>query len=105
MAVGSKSKRMTRIKPLGDRVVVQRVEEEREKIGSLYVPDTAKEKPLRAKVLAVGPGRLDDEGKRIGMSVKVGDTVFIGKYAGTDLKVEGEECVILREEDILGVDE
>lgn len=105
MAVRSKSKRATRVRPLGDRVLVQRIEDEEEKVGSLYIPDTAKEKPLRAKVLAVGPGRLDDNGKRIAMSVKVGDTVFIGKYAGSDLKIGGEECVILREEDILGIDE
>ena len=105
MAVGSKSKRMTRIRPLGDRVLVQRIEEEVEKVGSLYVPDTAKEKPLRAKVLAVGPGRLDEKGKRIAMSVKAGDTVLIGKYAGTELKIEGEECVILREDEILGIEE
>jgi chaperonin GroES len=105
MAVASKSKRFTRIRPLGDRVLVQRMEAEEEKVGSLYVPDTAKEKPLRAKVLAAGPGRLDEKGTRVPMSVKAGDTVLIGKYSGTDLKVEGEECVILREEDILAIDE
>lgn len=104
MAVGSKSKRLTRIRPLGDRVLVRRIEQEEEKVGSLYIPDTAKEKPLRAKVLAVGAGRLDDKGKRIAMSVKAGDTVLIGKYAGNDLNVDGEECVILREEDILAID-
>jgi len=76
-----------------------------EKVGSLYVPDTAKEKPLRAKVLAVGPGKVGEDGKRVPMSVKAGDTVMIGKYSGTDLKIDGEECVILREEDILAVEE
>lgn len=105
MAAGSKSKRLTRIHPLGDRVMVKRLETEEERVGSLYVPDTAKEKPLRAKVLAVGPGRLDEKGKRVAMSVKAGNTVLIGKYAGTDMKIEGEECVILREDDILAVDE
>jgi len=85
--------------------MVKRLETEEERVGSLYVPDTAKEKPLRAKVLAVGPGRLDEKGKRVAMSVKAGNTVLIGKYAGTDMKIEGEECVILREDDILAVDE
>lgn len=105
MAVGSKSKVRTRVHPLGDRVLVKRMEAGEEKVGSLYVPDTAKEKPLRAKVLAVGPGKVGEDGKRVPMSVKAGDTVMIGKYSGTDLKIDGEECVILREEDILAVEE
>jgi chaperonin GroES len=105
MAVKTKSKQLTRVRPLGERVLVQRLEEDLEKVGSLYVPDTAKEKPLRATVIAVGPGRLKDDGKREPMSVKKGDVVLIGKYAGSDLKIGGEECVILREEEILGIEE
>jgi len=105
MTVGTKSKRLTKVRPLGDRVLVQRLEEEAEKVGNLYVPDTAKEKPLKAKVIAVGPGRLRDDGKRDPMSVKKGDVVLIGKYAGSDLKIGGEDCVILREDEILGTEE
>jgi len=94
------------IKPLGDRVVVEPLEKEVETFagGQLVLPDTAKEKPQQGKVLAVGPGRLDEDGKRIPMEVRVGDTVVYAKYAGTSFKTEGgDEILFLRESDILAV--
>lgn len=94
------------IKPLGDRVVVEPIEEEVQTFagGQLVLPDTAKEKPQQGKVLAVGPGRRDEEGKRIPMEVKVGDTVVYAKYSGTTLKMPGgKEILILKESDILGI--
>jgi chaperonin GroES len=93
-----------KIKPLGDRILVRRVEEEGEvKRGGIIIPDTAKEKPQEGEVLAVGPGRLTDEGKRIPPEVKTGDKILMGKYAGTEVKLDGEECLILREDDVLAV--
>jgi len=91
------------IKPLGDRILVKRVELEEEKIGSIIVPDTAKEKPQEADVIAVGPGRLDDDGKRIPMDVKKGDRVLVSKYGGTEIQIDGEEHLIIRVEDVLAV--
>lgn len=91
------------VKPLADRVLVKRMEEEEQKIGSLYVPDTAKEKPQKAKVISVGPGKTDDNGKLHPLSVKPGDVVLISKWGGTEVKIKGEEHLILREDDILGV--
>lgn len=93
----------TKVKPLGDRILVRRVEEEEAKSGSIIIPDTAKEKPQQGEVLAVGPGRLTDEGKRIPLEVKAGDRILMGKYAGTEVKLDGEECLILREDDVLAV--
>jgi chaperonin GroES len=93
----------TKVKPLGDRILVRRVEEEEVRRGGLIIPDTAKEKPQQAEVLAVGPGRVNDEGKRIPMDVKAGDRILMGKYAGTEVKLDGEECLILREDDVLAV--
>jgi chaperonin GroES len=93
----------TKVKPLGDRILVRRVEEEEAKSGSIIIPDTAKEKPQQGEVLAVGPGRMNDEGKRIPLEVKAGDRILMGKYAGTEVKLEGEECLILREDDVLAV--
>jgi chaperonin GroES len=93
----------TKVKPLGDRILVRRVEEEEVKSGSIIIPDTAKEKPQQGEVLAVGPGRMNDEGKRIPLEVKAGDRILMGKYAGTEVKLEGEECLILREDDVLAV--
>jgi chaperonin GroES len=90
------------IKPIGDRVLVELVEEEVSKVGSLYVPDTAKEKPQRGKIIAVGEGRLDGK-DLIPMRVKVGDKVLFGKYAGVELKYEDKEYLILNEHDILVV--
>ena len=91
------------IRPLDDRVLVKRGEAEETTAGGIVLPDTAKEKPQRGKVVAAGPGKLLDSGKRGEMSVKKGDEVFYGKYAGTEVKVDGEEYVILRESDVLAI--
>jgi chaperonin GroES len=93
------------VRPLRDRVLVKRVEEQEQRIGGIIVPDTAKEKPQQAKVVAVGTGRLNDEGKTIPLDVKAGEYVLIGKYAGTEIKLDGEEYLIVREDEILGVAE
>ena len=90
------------IQPLGDRVLVEAIESEEVAVGGIYLPDSAKEKPQEAEVVAVGPGRLED-GKRVGLDVKKGDKVLIGKYSGTEVKLDGEEHLILREEEILAV--
>ncbi len=92
-----------KVKPLEDRMVVEALEEEEKTRGGIVLPDTAKERPQRGKVLAVGPGRYDDEGKRIPLEVKVGDVVIYSKYAGTEIKIEGKEYLILRESDVLAV--
>ena len=91
------------IKPLGDRILVEAVEEKEVKKGGIIIPDTAKEKPQEGEIVAVGPGRLNEEGKRIAMEVKKGDRVLIGKYSGTEIKIDGTEYVILREDDVLGI--
>ena len=91
------------IKPLDDRIVVRSLEAEEKTAGGILLPDTAKEKPQKAKVLAVGAGRLNDEGKRLPLDVKVGDVVLYGKYSGTDVKWNGGEVKILRESEILAV--
>ena len=91
------------MKPLADRIMVRRLDEKEEKRGGIIIPDTAKEKPQECEVVAVGPGRLTEDGKRIAMEVKKGDRVLIGKYSGTDVKIDGSEYVILREDDVLGV--
>jgi chaperonin GroES len=90
-----------KFQPLADRVIVQPIEREEVTKGGIFLPDTAKEKPQEGKVLAVGPGRLSEDGKRIAMDVAVGDVVIYTRYGGTEIKVEGEELVILRESDIL----
>ncbi|MEO0119421.1 MAG: co-chaperone GroES [candidate division WOR-3 bacterium] len=92
-----------KIKPLADRVVVERIEEEEIKKGGIILPDTAKEKPIRGKVIAVGPGRLDDKGNRIPMEVKKGDIVLFGKYAGQEIKIDNKEYLIMREDEILAI--
>jgi len=93
----------TRVRPLQDRVIVKRVEEhEQRSVGGIIIPDTAKEKPQEGKVVAVGAGRRED-GKVLKVDVKVGDRILFGKYSGTEIKLDGEEHLILREEDILGV--
>jgi len=89
------------LKPLADRVVVQPIDRERVSKGGIVIPDTAKEKPQEGKVIAVGEGRLSDDGKRLPMDVKVGDIVIYAKYGGTEIKIEDEEFMILRESDIL----
>ncbi len=91
------------VKPLGDRVLIKRVEPEETKKGGIIIPDTAKEKPMEGKVMAVGAGKTDEKGKRIAMDVKKGDRVLIGKYAGTEFKLDDDEHVIVREDEILGV--
>lgn len=91
------------IRPLHDRVIVKRLEEERTTASGIVIPDTAAEKPDQGEILAVGPGKKDDSGKNIALDVKVGDKVLFGKYSGTTVKIKGEEVLVLREEDILGV--
>ena len=93
----------TKVKPLADRVVVKALEDAEQMRGGLYIPDTAKEKPQQGEVVAVGPGKLSDEGKRIEMDLKVGDKVLYGKYSGTEVTVDGEQYLILRESDVLAV--
>jgi chaperonin GroES len=92
-----------KIRPLNDRVLVQRMEEETKTKGGIIIPDTAKEKPAEGKIVAVGNGRLGDDGKRIALEVKKGDRVLFSKYGGTEVKVDGEEYLIMREDDILGI--
>jgi len=91
------------IRPLHDRIIVERLEEETKTAGGLIIPDTAKEKPQQGQVVAVGKGKVTEDGKVLGMDVKVGDKVLFGKYAGTEIKVEGKEYLMMREDDILGV--
>ena len=92
-----------KIRPLHDRVIVKRLEEERKTASGIVIPDTATEKPDQGEVVAVGPGKKDDHGKVIAMDLRVGDRVLFGKYAGQSVKVEGEELLVMREEDIMGV--
>ena len=93
-----------KIRPLQDRVIVRRLEEAVEKTkGGIIIPDTAKEKPQQGKVIAVGKGKVNDEGKVTPLDVKVGDKILFGKYSGSEIKIDGEEHLIMREEDILGV--
>lgn len=92
-----------KIQPLADRVVVQALAEAEQTRGGLYIPDTAKEKPQQGEIVAVGPGKLSDEGARLAPDVKVGDRVLYGKYSGTEVTVDGDEFLILRETDILAV--
>jgi chaperonin GroES len=92
-----------KIRPLNDRVLVQRTEEETKTKGGIIIPDTAKEKPAEGKVIAAGNGRLGDDGKRIPLEIKKGDRVLFSKYGGTEVKVDGEEYLIMREDDILGI--
>jgi chaperonin GroES len=93
------------VRPLRDRILVKRIEEQEQRIGGIIIPDSAKEKPQVAKVVAVGNGRVTDKGTVIPLDVKAGEYVLIGKYAGTEIKLEGEEHLILREDEVLGVAE
>jgi chaperonin GroES len=93
----------TRIKPLADRVAIKALDDSEQMRGGLYIPDTAKEKPSQGEVVAVGPGRISDDGTRVVMDVKVGDRVLYGRYSGTDVTLDGEELLILRESDVLAV--
>jgi len=94
---------MPNVKPLRDRVLVKRVEEAEQKVGGIIIPDSAKEKPQQAEVVATGTGRVLESGERVALTVKAGDKVLIGKWSGTDVKIDGQEYLILKEEDILGV--
>ena len=91
------------VRPLRDRIVVKRVEEAEQRIGGIIIPDTAKEKPQQGRVVAVGHGRVNDEGKVVPVDVKSGDTILFGKYSGTEIKLDGEEFLIIREDEVLGV--
>jgi chaperonin GroES len=95
--------REMKIRPLQDRVIVRRLEEEEKTKGGIIIPDTAKEKPQEGKVVAVGKGKVTEDGKVIPLDVKVGDKILFGKYSGTEIKIGGEEHLIMREEDILGI--
>ena len=92
-----------KLRPLADRVIVKQTEAEEKTKSGIYLPDAAKEKPTKGKVIAAGPGKLDDKGKHMEVGVRAGDTVYYGKYSGTDVEVDGEKFVILRESDVLGV--
>ncbi|NJC87937.1 MAG: co-chaperone GroES [Desulfuromonas sp.] len=91
------------IRPLHDRIIVERLEEETKTAGGIIIPDTAKEKPQQGKVIAVGKGKKTEDGKVLPLDVKVGDKILFGKYAGTEIKIEGKEFLMMREEDVLGV--
>jgi chaperonin GroES len=90
-------------RPLHDRILVKRIEEGEQKVGGIIIPDTAKEKPQQGKVVAVGSGKVKDDGSRIAMDVKAGDTILFGKYSGQEIKLDGEEFLIMREEEVLAV--
>lgn len=92
-----------KLKPLHDRIVVKRTEEEEKTAGGIIIPDTAKEKPQQGRVMAVGEGKIGENGKRTPLTVKEGDRILFSKYAGTDIKVEGEELLIMREDDVLAI--
>jgi chaperonin GroES len=91
------------LRPLHDRVIVKRLEEEKKSAGGIIIPDNAAEKPVRGEVLAVGPGKKSDDGKIIAMDVKKGDVVLFGKYSGSEVKVDGDEVLVMREDDIMAV--
>ena len=92
-----------KIKPLSDRVLVLRIEEDEKTKGGIIIPDTAKEKPQEGKVIAVGPGKVNEDGERVPMAVKKNDRILFGKYAGNEIKIDGVEHLIMREDDILGI--
>jgi chaperonin GroES len=91
------------VRPLHDRILVQRIEEGEQKVGGIIIPDTAKEKPQQGKVVAAGGGKVKDDGKRIPLDVKAGDTILFGKYSGQEIKLDGEEYLIMREDEVLAV--
>jgi len=107
-ATGNRNKEMqtmakTSFTPLHDRIVVQRIEEGESKVGGIIIPDSAKEKPQQGKVISVGKGKSNDEGKVFPLDVKAGDNILFGKYSGTEIKLDGEEFLIMREEEVLGI--
>jgi chaperonin GroES len=91
------------VRPLHDRIIVQRIEEAEQKIGGIIIPDTAKEKPQQGKVIAAGAGKVKDDGKRVALDVKAGDLILFGKYSGQEIKLDGEEYLIMREDEVLAV--
>ena len=91
------------VRPLHDRIIVQRIEEGEQKIGGIIIPDTAKEKPQQGKVIAAGAGKVKDDGKRVALDVKSGDLILFGKYSGQEIKLDGEEYLIMREDEVLAV--
>ena len=91
------------LRPLHDRILVQRIEEEEQKVGGIIIPDSAKEKPQQGKVIAVGAGKADKDGKRVPLDVKDGDTILFGKYSGQEVRVDGEDYLIMREDEVLAV--
>jgi chaperonin GroES len=97
------SKEMAKVRPLHDRIIVQRIEESEQKVGGIIIPDTAKEKPQQGKVIAVGQGKVKDDGTRQPLDVKAGDTILFGKYSGQEIKIDGEENLIMREDEVLAV--
>ena len=97
------TKQMKTLRPLHDRVLVQRLEEADDKHGSLFIPDTAKEKPQEGTVIAVGTGRVTDEGKHLTLAVKQGDRILFGKYSGSEVTLDGQDYLIMKEEDVLGI--
>jgi len=92
-----------KLRPLHDRVIVKRLEEEKKSAGGIIIPDNAAEKPIKGEILAVGPGKKDDAGKLIPLDVKVGDVVLFGKYSGSEVKVDGEDLLVMREDDVIAV--
>ena len=94
---------MANVRPLHDRVLIRRIEEADQKVGGIIIPDTAKEKPLQAEVIAVGSGRMLDSGRKLALILKPGDKVLIGKWSGTEVKIDGDEYLILKENEILGI--
>ena len=92
-----------KVRPLHDRIIVQRLEEGEQRVGGIIIPDTAKEKPQQGKVIAVGAGKPDKDGKKMPLDVKAGDTILFGKYSGQDIKIDGEEYLIMREDEVLAV--
>jgi len=92
-----------KVRPLHDRIIVKRIEEGEQKVGGIIIPDSAKEKPQQGKVIAAGSGKTKDDGKRIALDVKEGDTILFGKYSGQEIKVDGDEYLIMREDEVLGV--
>jgi len=92
-----------KVRPLHDRILVERLEEQEQMRGGIIIPDTAKEKPQEGKVIAVGNGKVNDDGKKVPLDVKAGDRILFGKYSGSEVKIDGDEYLILREEDVLGI--
>ena len=97
------TKSKAKLRPLHDRVLIKRLEEQDERHGSIIIPDTAKEKPQESKVIAVGNGKVNDDGKKVPLDVKAGDRILFGKYSGNEVKIDGDDYLILREEDVLAI--